>query len=240
MGAKASGTDIMLQVSPVAESVHLVHHTKPVKYKLPLNAEQLPSITVIDPDGTVHFENGEARNIDDIILCTGYEYYFPFLTHGCGVWVEFGKHVAPLYKHVLNIAHPSMAFIGLNTQILPFPLFDMQVQFVVSTFAGETQLPTKKDMALECETRYKWRLEQGFSPRHAHSLENQFPYIEELVRMANLKPLPNIYEQMYNDVKKDRESDALNYRKYDYVVREINGGKLTFAKYLRPGKTLVF
>ena len=47
----------------------------------------------------------------------GYEYSFPFLTAGCGVGVT-SRRVGPLYKHLLNIHHPSMAFIGKEDGIL--------------------------------------------------------------------------------------------------------------------------
>jgi hypothetical protein len=41
----------------------------------------------------------------------GYKYSFPFLTASCGISVK-ERRVGPLYKHLLNIRHPTMAFIG--------------------------------------------------------------------------------------------------------------------------------
>jgi hypothetical protein len=51
----------------------------------------------------------------------GYEYSFPFLTASCGISVK-ERRVGPLYKHLLNIRHPTMAFIG---KMFPyyFPVF---------------------------------------------------------------------------------------------------------------------
>ena len=239
VGAKASGTDIMYQIAPGADSVCLVYHTNPVKYKLPPNVELLPSIAEVDSNGTVHFENGERRTVDDIILCTGYQYHFPFLSSKSGVRVEFGKRVAPLYKHIFNIAHPSMAFIGLNHQILPFPLFNVQVQCVLSVFTGKVQLPSQTHMEEECETRFRRRLDQGYSPTHAHALENQFPYFQDLIQMADLKPLPSVCERLYNHVKRERQCDTENYRKFDYTIKKAECGDFTFTKVLRLGEKLV-
>ena len=35
--------------------------------------------------------------------------------------------VKPLYKHLIHTTFPTMAFIGIPFQIVPFPLFDVQV-----------------------------------------------------------------------------------------------------------------
>ena len=112
----------MLYAAPIAKEVYLVYHSTMVQYKLPCNVKLLPSITQIEADGIVHFKNGESHPVDELILCTGYQYSYPFLTNESGIQIEEGgKHVTPLYKHMFNISHPSMVFIGLNYPVLPFP-----------------------------------------------------------------------------------------------------------------------
>lgn len=63
------------------------------------------------------------------ILKTGYEYTFPFLSDSCGITIE-DNQVKPLYNHVVNTAHPSMGLIGIPFQIVPFPVFDVQVCYL--------------------------------------------------------------------------------------------------------------
>ena len=67
-----------------------------------------------------------------VILATGYHYNFPFLAPECGVKVENflifdcfnillkveNRVVQPLYKHLISIANPSLAFVGLPVQVL--------------------------------------------------------------------------------------------------------------------------
>ena len=49
-----------------------------------------------------------------VILATGYHYTFPFLAPECGVKVDMENRVVqPLYKHLISIANPSLAFVGL-------------------------------------------------------------------------------------------------------------------------------
>ena len=55
--------------------------------------------------------------VEAVILATGYHYTFPFLTPECGVKVE-NRVVQPLYKHLISIANPSLAFVGLPVQVL--------------------------------------------------------------------------------------------------------------------------
>ena len=100
---------------------------------------------------TVHnlFEFKFQVEAEAVILATGYHYTFPFLAPECGVKVE-NRVVQPLYKHLISIVSPSLAFIGLPVQVLwkywkywkhwklnfslqsaPFPQFDLQVSAVL-------------------------------------------------------------------------------------------------------------
>lgn len=230
----------MLYAAPIAKEVYLVYHSTMVQYKLPCNVKLLPSITQIEADGIVHFKNGESHPVDELILCTGYQYSYPFLTNESGIQIEEGgKHVTPLYKHMFNISHPSMVFIGLNYPVLPFPFFDVQVRFIMSVLTGETQLPSPEDMEDERKTRFLNQLMQGSPLRYAHRLENIYIYLKELIQIARLEPFPPIYEAVHKDVREERKYNILNFRKYDYKVTENDAGEVTITKCLHSGETLI-
>lgn len=57
----------------------------------------------------------------------GYNYSYPFLSIGTGIHVE-DNFVQPLFKHIFNIEHPTMAFIGLPMTSNNLHLFDLQVK----------------------------------------------------------------------------------------------------------------
>ena len=234
VGTGSSGTDIMATIAPCVKWVYLVYHRNLVTTRLPQNGEQLPPITKVDSDGTVHFENGVAREIDVIILCTGYNYCFPFLTTESGIKVESGKRVAPLYKHIFCATHPSLAFVGLNLQIIPFLCFDTQVSFIMSMLTGKTRLPSVQDMIQDGESDLAWRLEHGIPHHHAHKLgSRQFDYYRQLAKIGNLEPFDPVYEALYTFSAKDRKADVLNYKKYDYTVQKEND-EMLISKQLRP------
>ena len=216
-----------------------MYHTSPALYTLPPNAEQQPSIAGIDTDGTVHFVNGESRVVDDIILCTGYQYNFPFLSNDSGITVEAGKRVKHLYKHTFNIEHPSVVFVGLNYPVVPFPFFDVQVRFILSVLTGQTQLPSREDMLADCKADYTRRLQQGVPFKHTHRLANQFLFIDELIEIAGLEAHPPKYKKLNQITFESRKFDVLNFRKYEYRVSERNDGEVDITRHLHSGETLV-
>ena len=239
MGSRASGGDILLHVAPIAHSVCLVYHTKPAVFKIPPNSEQQPEITAIDTDGRVHFKNGESRVVDDIILCTGYQFGFPFLTSDSGITVEAGKRVNHVYKHTFNIEHPSMVFVGLNYPVVPFPFLDVQARFAMSVLTGDTKLPPREEMLTDTKSDYVARSKEGIPHKHSHRLTDQFVFIRELVQIAGLKPHPLKYEKLNKIVFEARKYNLLNFRKYDYSVTERSDGEVVITKHLRAGETLV-
>lgn len=238
VGSGPSGIDITITLAPHTTAMYVVYHRTPVSCRLPPNAEQFPSVVKIDPDGTVHFKNGMSRQCDAIILCTGYQYSFPFLTAESGIRVEAGQRVAPLFKHTFNAVHPSMAFVGLNFKVAPFPYFDVQTRFILSMFSGRAQLPPSEEMIQESEDDYKWQRRQGVPHHHVHGLDTiQFDFYRELAQLGGIEPLDPVYDLLYFATKKDRKNDTLNYKKYNYAVQREDGG-LTYSRSLCPGQTL--
>lgn len=58
----------------------------------------------------------------------GYKFTFPFLSVDCGLAVDDGFTVHPLYKHLINIKRPTMAIVGLQICAYTF-MYDLQVPF---------------------------------------------------------------------------------------------------------------
>ena len=81
-----------------------------------------------------------------MIICTGYEYSFPFLSTACRedglhlTWSE--KHVQPLYKQLFHAQRPELAFVGLPWSVVPFPMFEVQAKLLAAVYSGKVQLPS--------------------------------------------------------------------------------------------------
>ncbi|MPC17831.1 Flavin-containing monooxygenase FMO GS-OX-like 4 [Portunus trituberculatus] len=160
LGASASGLDISLEVASVAKEVLLSHnHPVQIPSELPPNIRQVRGIVAAYEDGFV-FGDGSQADADVLLCCTGYEFTFPFLSEECGVTVE-NNIVKPLYKHLIHTAFPTMAFVGIPFQIVPFPLFDVQVQFFLSSLKQDITLPDKTAMDQDTQAAFAEHIDKG-------------------------------------------------------------------------------
>lgn len=217
LGAGSSGQDIALEVSSVATEVTLSHNKPRLVTPLPNNVQQNQGITRADEEGFL-FDDGEYWETDAIILCTGYLYTFPFLSSDCHVTVT-DSHVTPLYKHLIHTEFPSLCFIGLTSQVLPFPQFDFQVRFFLSTLYGTTNLPSREEMDADTQADLAWRLEQGMPSRHAHKMGPlQWQYNLEIHERHGVELLPPVYEKLFSDVRQRRLRDFITFREDNYSI----------------------
>ncbi len=79
VGSSYSAEDIGSQCYKYgAKSITSSYRTAPMGFKWPDNWEEKPAIVKVDGN-TVHFVDGSSKDVDAIILCTGYIHHFPFL-----------------------------------------------------------------------------------------------------------------------------------------------------------------
>ncbi|XP_032684627.1 flavin-containing monooxygenase FMO GS-OX-like 2 isoform X2 [Odontomachus brunneus] len=126
LGAASSGIDIGIDLSDHATRVYLSHNNDRLTGVLPSNMTQVMGVDSINGT-TFYLKDKSTVNADAFIMCTGYKYSFPFLDENCGIRVD-DNYVMPLYKHLVNIEHPTMCIVGIPTIVLPFPMFHMQLQ----------------------------------------------------------------------------------------------------------------
>ncbi|GBP83827.1 Senecionine N-oxygenase [Eumeta japonica] len=169
IGAGPSGMDIALEICSVTEKVYLSHHlSEKPKTVFPDNLEQKPDVLELKGK-TAFFQDGTSAEVDVIFLCTGYLYNFPFLDPSCGIAVE-DNCVEPLYKHLVNIHHPTMCFIGVPYYVCAFSMFDLQVRYYVRAMKGLFRLPSKESMVAHREEEMRDRAARGFTRRQAHMM----------------------------------------------------------------------
>lgn len=104
---------------------HFVHIDFRLIGPLPRNMTQVSGVEKIS-DKTFILRDGSNVQADSFVYCTGYKYSFPFFHHTCSIKVD-ENYVSPLYKHLINVEHPSMCIVGVPTTVIPFALFNTQV-----------------------------------------------------------------------------------------------------------------
>lgn len=156
VGRGSSGIDIAAQIALYcAPPLHISTRTPD---PLPIDAEytQHPEISSFDPSTrTVRFTDGTSEaDIDAVLFCTGYLYAYPFLPRSSldtvfpdhPISTPDGARPHNLYKYIFYAADPTLAFLSMPQQIVPFPVVDNQAAVVARAWAGRLDLPDLEEM----------------------------------------------------------------------------------------------
>ncbi|XP_031348342.1 flavin-containing monooxygenase FMO GS-OX-like 3 [Photinus pyralis] len=204
IGGSSSGVDIAGLISKVANKVVLCYRSRLKSSDLD-NVEKKQELSNITPSGVV-FRDGTEDTFDTILYCTGYKYSFPFLTEGCDIRIE-NNWVKPLYKHIVNINHPTMCFIGIPYYLCEIPALDIEVRFALAAVGGKFSLPPKEEMLRELEEQNVERLTNGLHERYAHRIkgvQSQEKYFKELSSVANIRPMPIVLNKILDWVDNNK------------------------------------
>lgn len=219
VGSGPSGLDITHDISTKATTVFLSHHSERVNsLRFPKNVVFKPDIVELTPTG-VRFEDGTHEEVDLILYCTGYTYHYPFLHESCGIQVV-NKNVQPLYKHMVNIQHPTMSIIGIPRDTVGFYMFDLQVRFFLQVMKGDVTLPSKAAMLEDTESDVKTRLKGGQSPNALHIMgQRSEKYLNSLCSMMKGEsPVPPVLLKIYFESFARCCEDFTEFRKDKYKI----------------------
>jgi trimethylamine monooxygenase len=136
-----------------AKSVTVSYRTKPMGFKWPSNWKEVPLLQKVE-NKTVHFKDGTSREVDAIILCTGYQHHFPFLPDDLRLQTANRLWPLGLYRGVVWENNPRLMYIGMQDQFYTFNMFDAQAWFARDVVLGRIKLPSKDKMAKHSKT---WR-----------------------------------------------------------------------------------
>lgn len=221
VGSGSSGVDIavmLCQVCPeVILSQHLAHND-PANF--PRNLKLVPDVQQLTESGVI-FQDGTDVAVDTIMYCTGFNYSFPFLSTDCGIQVD-DNCVEPLFKHLININHPTMAFLGLNFHLCLQLVVDLQARACVkywTTSTTDPRLPAKAAMLEDSKRDSQVRLAKGWKKRHAHRLGDlQEEYCRELAESADIPGIAPVYLKIYSDAMEGLHTNYQTYRKSIYRI----------------------
>ncbi|KZK75940.1 4-hydroxyacetophenone monooxygenase [Pseudovibrio sp. Ad13] len=158
IGACVSSEDISLDLSPHAEQVYICGTFPPNGHKCyvrdGLYGEGLNISQHARPERIegrkVYLQNGEVlHNVDDIILCTGYIYNFPFLKGSLDDIELSGCSMGPLYLNIFYPPDPTLIFLGLPRFTVHFANIHLQSIYCAKILSGELDLPPANEINRE-------------------------------------------------------------------------------------------
>jgi len=157
VGSSLSAEDIALQcVKYGAKSIVCTWKTKPMGFSFPSQITERPLLTKIEGN-TIHFKDGTSTEVDDIILCTGYRYSFPFLDDDLRLKTVLSLYPVGLYKGICwtQGGKRKLLYMGMQAQYYTYTctMFDVQAKWAMDYLTGEHSLPDKQSTESDCQ---KW------------------------------------------------------------------------------------
>ncbi|MGH6855153.1 MAG: NAD(P)-binding domain-containing protein, partial [Aestuariivirga sp.] len=123
-----------------ARSVTTSYRSKPMGFKWPKNFEERPLLQKLE-NKTAFFKDGSSREVDAIVLCTGYLHHFPFLPDDLRLKTANRLWPLGIYQGVVWEENPRLFYIGMQDQFYTFNMFDAQAWFARDVMIGRIKLP---------------------------------------------------------------------------------------------------
>ena len=236
VGNGPSGADLANQLLHYAHSVRRSVRSAPnelavtnpkVRDIAPLKQFTRDSVELID--GT------KLEDIDTVIFCTGYLYSLPMFPKEAGFITSDGSYVHQLYQHTFYVEDPSLVFIGLPKQVIPFPTFQNQAIVVAKAWAQKLSLPSMEVMRQDEFARLE---KKGFVATKYHSFK--FPEDVELAEGWRLWAEQDKSTGWERSMKPWQWTDErVEYRKRtpeikEAFLKEIEEGKWDHLQFQRP------
>lgn len=185
VGNSASGFDIASQLHAVVQQpLFQSIRTEGSPIASP-SIRVLPEINIFKPEtAEITFIDGTIlHDVDAVIFCTGYLHSLPFITPPGKPLITNGNRVEGTYKHIFYAADPTLAFVGLATKVVPFPVAQSQASVIARVYSGRLKLPTVDVMR-------KWERDEiakrGIGRMfHYHQYPADVDYVDELGKMCD-------------------------------------------------------
>ncbi|OQV15017.1 putative Senecionine N-oxygenase [Hypsibius exemplaris] len=154
IGRSYSAEDIASQCFKYgAKSVTISYRSQPIGYEWPDNIQEVPLLQTIR-NKTCSFKDGTSKEVDAIILCTGYIHHYPFLPD-------------ELRLTIANVFYP------------PGLMFDVQAWFARDVILGRKAIPSsaaEMDVDGEC-----WREAERRLTSETETIRFQGDYVKALM-----------------------------------------------------------
>lgn len=179
LGSSYSAEDIGSQCWKYGcKSVTVAYRNAPMGFDWPDNWEEVPALVKVDGK-TAYFKDGSSREVDAVILCTGYKHFFNFLPDDLRLKTANRLAAADLYKGVAWVHNPKLFYLGMQDQWFTFNMFDAQAWWVRDAIMGRIEIPADK-AALLADVQERVEREEA-SDDAKYAIKYQGDYVQELI-----------------------------------------------------------
>ncbi len=223
IGTSYSAEDIGSQCYKYgAKSITSSYRTRPMGFNWPTSWEEKPLLQRVE-NRTAYFKDGTAKEIDAIILCTGYLHYFPFLPDSLRLKTENRMWPLNLYRGVVWEDNPKLHYIGMQDQFYTFNMFDAQAWYSRDVIQGRIELPSLAEMRANSA---EWRAREETIENAEHAIWFQGDYTKELLELTDYPKFDvETVNKTFMEWEHHKAENIMGFR--DNAYRSIMTGKVS-------------
>lgn len=215
LGTSYSAEDIGSQCWKYGcKSVTVAHRTAPMGYDWPESWQEVPALERVEGK-TAYFKDGTSKQVDAIILCTGYKHHFPFLPDDLRLKTANRLATADLYKGVVYNGNSKLFYLGMQDQWYTFNMFDAQAWYVRDIIMGRISLPSQAEM--EADPKAREAAEDALEDDYA-CIVYQGDYVKELIADTDYPSFDvDASNEAFFQWKKHKKKGIMTFRDNGYV-----------------------
>lgn len=210
MGSSYSAEDIALQSKKYgAKSVTISYRSAPMGFPWPEGVDEVPLLVKLDGK-TCHFTDGTMRDVDAIVLCTGYLHNFAFIEESLRLRTANVLYPPDLYKGVFWLDNPGMMYLGMQDQYYTFTLFDAEAWYARDYILGRLALPPRAEMADDIAA---WRNRQEKLSNPLEEIDFQADHMVDLLKDVDYPEFDvDLTRAHFKKWEHDKEDSIIGYR----------------------------
>ena len=196
-----------------AASVTATYRSKPMGFTWPKNFEERPLLQKLDGK-VATFKDGSTKEVDAIILCTGYQHHFPFLPEDLRLKTANRLWPLDLYRGVFWEDNPKLSYIGMQDQFYTFNMFDAQAWYVRDQIMGRIKLPKADVMKKDSKA---WRKREEKLEDAEQMIWFQGDYVKQLIDATDYPTFDiDAVNKTFMTWEHDKAADIMGYRNKSY------------------------
>lgn len=196
-----------------AKSITTCYRHAPMGYDWPSNWQEKELLIKVDGK-TAHFKDGSTKEVDAIILCTGYIHHFPFMSEELKLRTANILYPLNLYKGVIWENNNQLIYLGMQDQWYTFNMFDAQAWYARDVILGKIKLPDLETMQKHTQ---EWHEKEQQLESNKAMIYFQGDYVQMLIDETDY---PNIDTEGVNKTfvawKDDKQDSIMGYRDKSY------------------------
>ena len=196
-----------------AASVTATYRSKPMGFTWPKNFEERPLLQKLDGK-IATFKDGSTKEVDAVILCTGYQHHFPFLPEDLRLKTTNRLWPLDLYRGVFWEGNPKLSYIGMQDQFYTFNMFDAQAWYVRDQIMGRIKLPKADAMKKDSKA---WRKREEKLQDAEQMIWFQGDYVKQLIDATDYPTFDiEAVNKTFMTWEHDKAADIMGYRNKSY------------------------